>query len=525
MSRARSIMIQGTMSNAGKSLIAAGLCRIFRQDGLKAAPFKAQNMALNSYVTADGLEMGRAQAVQAFFAGVEPDVRMNPILLKPTGDTGSQVIVMGRVRGDYPARAYFAEKKKLLPVVEEAYRSLAEEYDVIVIEGAGSPVEINLKQDDIVNMGMARLAGAPVLLVGDIDRGGVFAQMAGTAALLEPWEKKYLKGLIVNKFRGDRSLLDPGLVMLEEKCCVPVAGAVPWMDVEIDAEDSLSGSFSSSAAGSLIDLAVIRLPRISNFTDFAPLDRIEGVGVRYVTSPRELGRPDLIFLPGTKNTMADLKWLRGSGLERAILALARTGTPVMGICGGYQMLGTRLIDPAAREEKSMEGLGLLPLETVFTDRKTRLKVSGHMADIAGDFAALSGARIEGYEIHMGQTHPAGSGEGEEATAPLTTLAAEREAAAGMEGAAAAAEDAWTRTEGAAAGTVLGTYVHGIFDTKEAAEGLVRALAARRGLEGMAFTARDSAEFAREQADLVADTLRSALDMEMIRRILREGVQE
>ena len=313
---AKAIMVQGTASNAGKSLLAAALCRIFRQDGYRVTPFKSQNMALNSCITPEGLEMGRAQVMQAQAAGTTPSVRMNPILLKPTNDTGSQVIVNGVPRGTMKAADYFAYKKALVPDIMEAYHSLEEEYDIIVIEGAGSPAEINLQKDDIVNMGMARMARAPVLLCGDIDRGGVFASLYGTIALLPPEEQKLIRGTIINKFRGDVEILRPGLVQLEQLTGKPVLGVVPMLDVDVDDEDSLSQRLEQRPAKKgLIDIAVIRLPRLSNFTDFNALERMEEVTLRYVRSPKELGKPDLVILPGTKNTMDDLRWLRESGLE------------------------------------------------------------------------------------------------------------------------------------------------------------------------------------------------------------------
>ena len=363
---AKAIMLQGTASNAGKSLLSAGLCRIFRQDGYKVAPFKSQNMALNSAITPDGLEMGRAQVVQAEAAGVAPDARMNPILLKPTSNVGSQVIVNGVPRGTMPAGEYFHYRKSLIPEVMAAYESLAAEYDIIVIEGAGSPAEINLKQDDIVNMGMAKRAKAPVLLCGDIDRGGVFASLYGTVKLLESDEQDLIKGLIINKFRGDVEILRPGLGQLEQLTGKPVLGVVPMLDVDVDDEDSLSSRLSGSGKVGLVDIAVIRLPRLSNFTDFNPLERMEEVTLRYVGSVKELGNPDLILLPGTKNTMDDLRWLRQSGLEGAILKHAAKGGAVVGICGGYQMLGQSVSDPDGVESGgTLKGLGLLPAHTVF----------------------------------------------------------------------------------------------------------------------------------------------------------------
>ena len=298
---AKAIMIQGTMSNAGKSLLAAGLCRIFKQDGYRVAPFKSQNMALNSFITEEGLEMGRAQVMQAEAAGIKPSVLMNPILLKPTNDVGSQVIVNGEVLGNMSARDYFAYKKKLIPDIMKAYDTLAAENDIIVIEGAGSPAEINLKQDDIVNMGMAKLAKAPVLLVGDIDRGGVFAQLIGTVMLLEDDEKAMVKGLIINKFRGDKTILDPGVEMLEERSGIPVVGVAPYLQIEVEDEDSLTERFDSQQEVGQIDIAVIRVPRISNFTDFNPFENIPGVSLRYVKHIHELKHPDMVILPGTKN--------------------------------------------------------------------------------------------------------------------------------------------------------------------------------------------------------------------------------
>lgn len=319
---AKVIMVQGTMSNVGKSLLTAGLCRIFKQDGYRVAPFKSQNMALNSYITEEGLEMGRAQVMQAEAAGVAPSVAMNPILLKPTNDVGSQVIVNGEVIGNMKAREYFAYKKKLIPDIMKAFEKLSDEYDIIVIEGAGSPAEINLKADDIVNMGMAKLADAPVLLVGDIDRGGVFAQLIGTVMLLEEEERARIKGLIINKFRGDKTILDPGIGMLEERTGIPVVGVAPYLHIQVEDEDSLTERFSGSQEAGLIDIAVIRLPRIANFTDFNPFENMEGVSLRYVGNVSDLKNPDMIILPGTKSTMEDLRWLRQSGLEAAVLKAA-----------------------------------------------------------------------------------------------------------------------------------------------------------------------------------------------------------
>ena len=495
---AQTIMIQGTASNAGKSLLAAGLCRVFRQDGLKVAPFKSQNMALNSFITADGFEMGRAQVVQAYCAGVAPDVRMNPILLKPTNDTGSQVIVNGVPRGTMGAVDYFRYKKALVPDIMEAFNGLSAEYDVIVIEGAGSPAEINLKQDDFVNMGMARLANAPVLLAGDIDRGGVFASLYGTVKLLEPDEQARIKGLIINKFRGDVEILRPGLTTLEELTGKPVLGVVPMLDVDIDDEDSLSSKLTGGERVGRLDIAVIRLPRLSNFTDFNPLERMEGVTVRYVSNPGELGHPDLIILPGTKSTMDDLKWMRQNGLEALVLKHAARGGAVVGICGGYQMLGRVLSDPDGVESGgTMAGKGLLPTETVFLGEKTRTRVSGAFRRGEGIFVSLSGIPFHGYEIHMGETTYL------EEAAPLSRLTC-------LDGA--------EKPDGAARGNVWGSYVHGIFDAGTFAQELVNALLTAKGLSPDA-AAVDWETYQEEQYVKLAAGVRASLDMDRVYRIL------
>ena len=480
---AKNIMIQGTMSNAGKSLLCAGLCRIFKQDGFKVAPFKSQNMALNSFITKDGFEMGRAQVVQAEAAGKEPDVRMNPILLKPTTDVGSQVIVNGRPIGNMRAMEYYRRKREFVPAVMEAYSSLAAENDIIVIEGAGSPAEINLKQEDIVNMGLAKLVDAPVLLVGDIDRGGVFAQLYGTVALLDPDERARVKGTVVNKFRGDKKILEPGLEILERLCGVPVAGVVPYLYVDIDDEDSLSERFGKGAK-KLIDIAVIKLPRISNFTDLAPFERFENVSVRYIERPSELDEPDMIVIPGTKSTISDLVWLRECGLEAKIKQAASRNTPVFGVCGGYQMLGTRIADPENVESSGISeigGMGLLPIETVFEGEKIQRQTEGVFCGIEGVFAGLNGVRYEGYEIHMGRSGKA---------SPVVSR-----------------------------GCVYGSYIHGIFDAEGAAEAILKALCDKKGVGYERLGSFDPVNYKEEQYEKLASAVREGLDMELVYRIL------
>ena len=486
---AKNIMIQGTMSNAGKSLLCAGLCRILKQEGYRVAPFKSQNMALNSFITKDGGEMGRAQVVQAEAAGIEPDVRMNPILLKPTTDVGSQVIVAGQVQGNMRAMEYYRRKRDYIPAILKAYNSLASEYDIIVIEGAGSPAEINLKQEDIVNMGLAKLVDAPVLLVGDIDRGGVFAQLYGTVALLEKDERARIKGTIVNKFRGDRAILEPGIRILEELCGVPVAGVIPYTHVDIDDEDSLTERFSQTTERKLLDIAVIRLPRISNFTDFAPFERYGNVSLRYVERVADLHGPDMILIPGTKSTIADLKWLRQSGMEAAVLKAASAGTPVFGICGGYQMLGRSVCDPdqvEAAETTRIQGLGLLDMDTVFRGEKVQTQVSGTFAGVTGLLSGLNGMEYTGYEIHMGRS--------QEKLLPLQ-----------------------------GAGNVYGSYIHGIFDAPGVSDEILRAICAKKGLDYAALGTFDLREYKERQYDMLADAVRGGLDMELVHRIINREI--
>ena len=514
---AKVIMVQGTMSNAGKSLIVAGLCRIFKQDGYRVAPFKSQNMALNSFITKEGLEMGRAQVMQAEAAGVEPVAAMNPILLKPTTHVGSQVIVNGEVLGNMSARDYFAYKKQLIPEIKKAFRELEKDNDIIVIEGAGSPAEINLRENDIVNMGLAELLDAPVLLVGDIDRGGVFAQLLGTLMLLEKTEKERVKGLIINKFRGDKTILDPGVVMLEERGHVPVVGVVPYMELSIDDEDSLSSRFDRREEG-LIDIAVIRYPRISNFTDLSVLEQIGQVSVRYVDSVRDLHHPDMIVLPGSKNTMADLKWMRENGLEALIKKKAQD-TIVFGICGGYQMLGETISDPYQVESGgSMKGMGLLPAATELKQEKTRTQVTGTFGEISGALSELSGKSVRGYEIHMGSTGYGGSIADSENVRQPESRSDEKGYVCRIQNEA----DGSVKYDGIFSGNVYGTYVHGIFDEGTLAETLVGILAERKGVVLDTGQMISYGQFKQMQYDKLADGLRESMDMEAVYAMLREA---
>jgi adenosylcobyric acid synthase len=402
---AKTLMVQGASSSAGKSLLVTALCRIYARRGVRVAPFKAQNMSNNAAVCPDGGEIGRAQYTQAMAAGIIPATAMNPVLLKPEADNRSQVVVMGKVMESLPSRDYYARKQMLWSYVTTAIDSLRESYELIIIEGAGSPAELNLKQNDIVNMAVAGYANAPVLLVGDIDRGGIFAQLLGTLWLLEPEERALVKGLIVNKFRGDLTLFQDGVSILEDRGGVPVLGVLPYIhDLAIPEEDAvaLENRAETASKNAQIDIAVIHFPRIANFDDFDPLANESGVELRYVASPTELGQPDAIILPGTKSTIADLNWLRERGLADAISALE---VPVVGICGGYQMLGQSIHDPEKLESAQAysEGLGLLPIQTTFEGQKATYQAKAVIAQFDGWLGNIAGSEISGYEIHMGRS--------------------------------------------------------------------------------------------------------------------------
>lgn len=440
MKKAKAIMIQGTASDVGKSIICTALCRIFSNDGYKVAPFKSQNMALNSYITVDGGEIGRAQGVQAEAARVIATTDMNPVLLKPKQDMVSEVVVNGKHYLNMNAKTYrnhFVEQ--VMPLVKESVERLQEEYDVIVLEGAGSPAEINLKDRDIANMRMAHLTNADVILVADIDRGGVFASIVGTLALLDDSERARIKGIIINKFRGLRELLDDGIEWVEKETGIPVLGVIPYIHLQIDAEDSLALSSlrlkKPKVAEFPIDVVMVHLPRISNFTDIDPLSEEPDVGVRIVSNPSDIGTPDVIIIPGTKNTIDDLHWLKKSGLADAINRLVNRGSKVFGICGGYQMLGEKLYDPDGIEGTGSieEGLGLLSIETTFNPSKKTVQINGHLAD---------GEEVSGYEIHLGRSVRKGK------TKPFVSLIDGREDGAISEN-----------------HQVIGTYLHGIFHNR------------------------------------------------------------
>jgi adenosylcobyric acid synthase len=501
---AKTIMIQGTSSNVGKSVLVAALCRIFRQDGLKVAPFKAQNMALNAFVTIEGGEIGRAQAVQAEAAGIPASIHMNPVLIKPEADSHSQIVVHGKATESISAAEYYKRAPQLLEKIRESFGRLSSAYDVIVIEGAGSPAEINLKEREIVNMRMAREASSPVLLVGDIDRGGVFASLVGTLELLTESECRYIKGFIINKFRGDVSLLKPATDFLEERTRLPVLGIIPYFrDISIAQEDSVFlDERSQRHLTDDLDIVIIRLPRIANYDDFDPLEH-DGSRLRYITKISELGDPDLIILPGTKSTFADLEFLNRSGLSERITQKADSGTPIIGVCGGYQMLCRSINDPERIESasESVPGLGLLPAVTTYARQKATSQVKGCVAADRGLLSGMAGQELIGYEIHMGQTQTEGG------SSPFRIYQTP--------------EGVVNYEDGTmnASGTVLGTYMHGIFNNSGFRQGLLNWLRRRRGLPEIWGADVDK----EKEYDRLADLVRRNLDMKRLYKIMESGV--
>jgi len=499
---ARAIMFQGTASHVGKSVLTAALCRILHQDGWRVAPFKAQNMSLNSGVTPDGGEIGRAQLLQAQAAGVVPTVDMNPILLKPKGDMTAQVIVHGRPLADLDWRRYRGPeyRGRTLQAVRESLARLQAAYDVLVLEGAGSPAEVNLRQGDIVNMTSAELADARVLLVGDIDRGGVIAALVGTLQLLAPEERARVGGLVVNLFRGDASLFDDGVRFLEAYTGLPVLGVIPYLpDLGLEEEDAVARGNPAPEPGSL-DVAVVRLPHISNFTDFDPLAAEPGVAVRYVDRAEALGIPDALVLPGSKNSVADLLWLYQRGLAAAVLRLAAAGVPVVGICGGFQMLGRELVDGGGVEadRARVPGLDLLPVVTAFEPEKLTLPVTAEPAAAAPEWVRQAGP-VRGYEIHTGRP---------QALPGLVPLFAVR-----RPGELAAAVD------GAVAGEVLGSYLHGLFENHRFRRAWLNRLRERRGLAPLSLSRLEPVD-ARELAlDRLAAHVRQHLDLGRVYALL------
>lgn len=490
------LLVAGTTSDAGKSVVAAGICRWLARSGASVAPFKAQNMSNNSVVTPDGGEIGRAQALQAAACGIEPSVRFNPVLLKPGSDRSSQVVVLGEVAGDVTAMSYRSRKAALLDVVADALDRLRADHDYVICEGAGSPAEINLRDTDIANMGLARAADLPVLVVGDIDRGGVFAQLFGTLALLDAADQALVSGFLVNKFRGARELLEPGLEQLRALTGRPVHGVLPWAEeLWMDAEDSLSyaadgvvGRPAPPRGEQWLRVAVPKLPRISNATDVEALAAEPGVAVRFVTEPSRLTDADLVVLPGSKSTVADLGWLRRTGLAAAIVEHARGGGPVAGICGGFQMLTRRITDDVETRSGAVDGLGLLPGEITFVPRKT----------LANPVGEAFGHPVRGYEIHHGHVR------GQDDLQPLITL----------DGGGA---------EGGVSAGVLGTHWHGLFENDAFRRDFLQRAARWAGRDG--FRVAEDTSFAAVRAaqlDLLGDLVERHLDTAALRALLDGG---
>lgn len=504
----KNIMLLGTGSNVGKSIIAAGLCRIFYQDGYSVAPFKSQNMALNSYITKDGKEMGRAQVVQAEAANIEPEAFMNPILLKPTTDRKSQVIVNGKVYKNMDAREYFAYKHNLKKDIMEAYNHIRENFDICVLEGAGSPAEINLKEDDIVNTGMAEMADSPVLLVADIDRGGVFAAIYGTVMLLEENERKRIKGVIINKFRGDKSLLTSGIEMIEKLTDIPVLGAVPFVPLGIEEEDSLGIDKYNEKKEGKIRISIIKLKHISNFTDIDALSHYNDVSLKYVTKSSELGNEDIIIIPGSKNTVEDMKDLIEKNIGREIVRIAKKGTPVFGICGGFQMLGQKIMDPEKIESdlKEISGLGLLDIETVMKSDKTTTQYKNTVKNVSGILAGTEGMEIKGYEIHQGYSYPVNE-KNEENNNSENILKNDTGCLFGDE-----------NLKGTVKDNVAGTYIHGIFDNSEFTSHFLNEVRKLKGLDRIDENFSYS-DYKNREYDKLAEVLRENIDIKKIYEIM------
>lgn len=498
--RGKSLMFQGTGSSVGKSMLCAALCRILKQDGLKVAPFKAQNMALNSYATSEGLEMGRAQVTQAEAAGMEPTVQMNPVLLKPTSDRRSQVIVGGKPIGTMSAMEYDRFKPQLRQMVKEIYDELENSVDVVVIEGAGSPAEINLKEGDIVNMSMAKSADASVILIGDINPGGVFASLYGTVKLLDEDEQARIKGIVINKFRGDVKILEPGLRMLEDLLGIPVIGVIPWMDIDMEDEDSVTERFSRHSCQGQIKTAIVKLPHISNFTDFNLLGSEADVAVNYITRAFEVKDADIVILPGTKNTIEDLNWLKQQGIADEIVRHARNGGMVIGICGGYQMLGEMLHDPLHVESRIPEiaGLGLLNFDVTFESEKTTVQAHGNIRCESGWLAEHNDLMLDGYEIHSGVNT---FGEG---CVPFLYLNDRNE------------PDGVTNRQG----NVIGSYLHGIFDTGSFWRAIVNRVRKEKGMEENTGDLLTIQEFRSQEFDRLASIVRQNIDMDSVYKIIR-----
>lgn len=501
----KKIMLQGTASNVGKSVLVAGLCRVFKQDGYNVAPFKSQNMALNSFITKEGLEMGRAQVFQAEACGIEPNANMNPILLKPSGNHRCQVIVKGKVRDDMGSSEYHNYKPELAKELGHIFKKLNDNHDIVVMEGAGSAAEINLREHDIANMGMAEIADAPVIIVGDIDRGGVFASLAGTMLLLTEEERKRVKGVIINKFRGRKELLYEGVKMLEDIIKVPVLGVVPYSDIKIEDEDSVTTRFKNQMNKNDIHIEIIRTPHMSNFTDFNIFETQNDVSIRYVDYGETFSNPDIVIIPGSKSTIDDLRYIRKSGLEEQIKELHKKGKLIFGICGGYQMLGKKLRDPyhVEGEVEEFDGIGLLDTETTFEKSKTTTQVEATICgNLEGYMKNLEGKTVKGYEIHMG----------------ITSISKDIK---NINKINKKLDEQVNYLEGSVneEGNVIGTYIHGIFDEIDFTRTLLNNIREIKGLEKINSNVTSFDEFKQNEYDKLADLLREHLDIKKIYEIM------
>ncbi|MGM0378109.1 MAG: cobyric acid synthase [Bacillota bacterium] len=506
----KSIMVQGTGSSVGKSIVVAGLCRVFNDIDMKVVPFKSQNMALNSYITKNGNEMGRAQVVQAEAARCVPNVKMNPILLKPSADKKAQVIIEGQVYKNMSAIEYDSFKPSLKQKIKKIYNDLSSQNDLVILEGAGSPAEINLRENDIVNMGMAEISDSPVILVGDIDKGGVFASLYGTYELLRPEEKERVKGVIINKFRGDIEILKPGLKQLEDLIGIPVLGVIPYSNLNIEEEDSVTRKFYKKDQNADINIEVLYLPHVSNFTDFDIFEAFDDVNLRYVMRGEKINNPDLLIIPGSKNTIEDLIYLRNSGLEKQIIKAHKNGSKIFGICGGYQMLGNSLEDPSGVESsvKKVNGIGLLDIDTVFEKEKTTTQIKGEiLPNFEESLKEINYNNIKGYEIHMGKSVL------NENSKPFLEITEKlNEKISQLDGATNLEE------------TVFGTYIHGIFDSTKFTRNFINSIRQDKGLEKYDKKDIDSFdEFKEKEYDKLADILRNSLDIEKIKGIIENGV--
>lgn len=494
----KSIMFLGTASSVGKSTIATAFCRYFKNKGKKVAPFKALNISLNSYVTEDGLEMGRAQVVQADACEIKPKAWMNPVLLKPSGNMKTQVIVNGKVKCNIDSYKYKELNQELKEVVKDTYEEMAKEFDLIILEGSGSCAEINLKESDIANMHMAKVSNSPVILVADIDRGGVFASVVGTIMLLDKEERNRVKGIIINKFRGNIESFKPAMKQLEEIINIPVLGAMPYFSLDIEDEDSVTERISNKASsGKGIDMVVIRLPYMSNFTDFNSLSRLDNVSIRYVDKAQEIGNPHLIIIPGSKNTIDDIRFIKENGIYSKIVSLEETGTTILGICGGYQMMGNYIIDDLGVEgEKRVEsGFAFLPTTTKFNKEKITKQSSGRI--VSNIIEEISNIEVSGYEIHNGETIVNNPNN-------IFIKLSNGEVAGAIND----------------KGNAMGTYLHGIFDNGDFIKDFIKTLIIKNNIEEEYNEVSTYKEYKLNELDKLSKILEENIDMVKVKEILK-----